>query len=195
MTTDITEEDMTDPSVAFAKLIQVVQENQRDTKKGFAQVQQQIEQAFAKAMQAAAPNYGDDLKGIKTALQAIEKKPALAVTMERLEAGIQQAGRQGSAEAVSGLQSAAADYRLAQEREATLLERAEALHWGYVGFATLFVLAIGVAIGFMISGNLAVPIQVPKLVSIATAEDCKAIGGNVGQDKDKRPVCTLSVRP
>lgn len=56
MAIEITDNDLDEPSIAFAKLIQVVQEGQHDTKKGFALTQQQIEQAFAKAMQAAAPD-------------------------------------------------------------------------------------------------------------------------------------------
>lgn len=191
MAIEITDDDLAEPSIAFAKLIQVVQEGQRDTKKGFALTQQQIEHAFAKAMRVAAPDYGEELKRIKTAIQAIEQKPALGLTAETLGKSIQQ----GSADAVSALKSAATDYKKAQEREASLLDKFESTSWIFFLILAAFLLASGWGLGFMMSGNLAKPIQVLSLLPIATAADCKTSGGNMGTDKEKRPVCTLLVRP
>ena len=151
--------------------------------------------AFAKAMQVAAPDYGDELKRIKTALQAIEHKPALGLTAEALGAHIQGACLAGSADAVAALNSAATDYKTAQQREATLLENLESTSWMLHAFFAAFLLASGWGLGFMMSGNLAQPIPVPSLRPIATAADCKESGGNMGTDKETRSVCTLSVRP
>ena len=146
-------------------------------------------------MQVAAPDYGDELKRIKTALQAIEHKPALGLTAEALGARIQGACLAGSADAVATLNSAAMDYKTAQQREATLLENLESTSWMLHAFFAAFLLASGWGLGFMMSGNLAKPIPVPSLQPIATVADCKESGGNMGTDKEKRPVCTLSVRP
>lgn len=143
MAIEITDDDLAEPSIAFAKLIQVVQEGRRDTKTGFALTQQQIEHAFAKAMRAAAPDYGEELKGIKTAIQAIEQKPALGLTVETLRVRIQGACTAGNADAVSALKSAATDYKTAQGKEAVLLDRLQTASWRFFTAAAVGLLLIG----------------------------------------------------
>lgn len=211
------DEELSDPIEAFAKLSQRVQDGQLDTKRGFAQtqqaialVQEQIEQALAlmqqraelalaKAMTAAAPDYTDDIKELKRAVQAIEKMPALELSGDALKEAIQGACSTGNAAAISAMKSAETGYKEAQQRELTLIERIGELSSGYIwlgiGFLVAIGIAIGVAIGMVLSGNLAKPIKVPQYMSIATAADCKEIGGTMGQDKEKRPVCHISVRP
>lgn len=47
----------------------------------------------------------------------------------------------------------------------------------------------------VVSDKIVKPIEVPILHPVATVADCKTIGGTMGQDKEKRPVCHISVRP